>query len=361
MNSEVAHAKDEQKLSGETTGRQEANEPRSEARGATSSGAEVFASKRPNENIISDNASKREELSEGVAKATDKQDVDDPRTEAQWVLKSEAEGSTLKTSKRNSAPTHRNENHKHNKSKTNKLREIEISHESSDSDSDSSSKGVRKVKTTAVKEVTTSDRETESHKRSDDGSDNKSGDNGGTPGVNETSIEEEPLREALFEDKEEILRPCKWTEGLGKNGTMKEGMVLLQFKGGTKEKDVNKLRRFKTEFIDKPASKLREWEERVAESRRKGGNEQSTAESEEESKWNCQGKMYSCGEVPCICLNRPHSREEVIDKPRSENELEIENQEGGGKGWRSWWKRNVNLSEIWKTHQKKSQSNKWMR
>jgi hypothetical protein len=31
MNSEVAHAKDEQKLSGGTTGKQEANEPRNEA------------------------------------------------------------------------------------------------------------------------------------------------------------------------------------------------------------------------------------------------------------------------------------------------------------------------------------------
>ena len=286
MNSEVAHAKDEQKMSGGTTGRQEANEPRSEARGVTSSRAEGFASKRPNENIISDNASKREELSEGVAKAADKQDVGDPRTEAQWLLKSEAEGSTLETSKRNSAPTHRKENHKHNKSKTNQLREIEISHESSDSDNASSNEGVRKVKTTAVKEVTTSDRETESHRRSDDGSDNKSGDDGGTPGVNETSTEEEPLWEALFEDKEGILRPCKWAEGLGKNGTMEEGMVLLQFKCGTKEKDVVKLRRFKAEFIDEPTSKLREWEESVAESRRKGEDAQSAAGSEEERKWN---------------------------------------------------------------------------
>jgi hypothetical protein len=67
------------------------------------------------------------------------------------VLKSAAEGSTLKTSKRNSVPTHRKESRKHNKSNTNKHREIETSHECSDSDSDSSSEGVRKVKTIAVR------------------------------------------------------------------------------------------------------------------------------------------------------------------------------------------------------------------
>jgi hypothetical protein len=115
---------------------------------------------------------------------------------------------------------------------------------------------------------------------------------------------------------------------------------------------VNKLRRFKAEFIDEPASKLREREESVAESRRKGEDAQSTARSEEESKWKCQGKMYGCGEEPCICLNRPHSREGVIEKPRSEKELESENQEGGGKGWRSWWKRNVNFSNIWENPSK---------
>ena len=53
---------------------------------------------------------------------------------------------------------------------------------------------------------------------------------------------------------------------------------------------------------------LREWEESVAESRRKTSNAQSTAEPVEESKWDChQGKMYGCGQDPCIFLNRPHS------------------------------------------------------
>ena len=72
-------------------------------------------------------------------------------------------------------------------------------------------RSLRKVKTTKVKGETTPDRETESHKGSDDGSDNKSGDNGGTPGVNKTSTEE-PLWEVLFEDKKGVLRPCKWAE-----------------------------------------------------------------------------------------------------------------------------------------------------
>ena len=112
MNSKVAHAKDGQKLRGGTTGKQEANEPRSEARGVTSSGAEGFVSKRPNENIISDNAPK-EEANGGTARAADKQEVDDPRTEARRVLKSEAEGSASKKSKSDNAPTCKEKNHEY--------------------------------------------------------------------------------------------------------------------------------------------------------------------------------------------------------------------------------------------------------
>ena len=127
---------------------------------------------------------------------------------------------------------------------------------------------------------------------------------------------------------------------------------MPQFKCGTKEKDVNKLRRFKAEFINRPASELREWEESVTESRRKKNNAQSTAEPVEESKWNCQGKMYGCGDEPCSCLNRPHSRGGIVENPRNGKGVESEGQEDGGKGWRGWWKRNLNFSKIWENPSK---------
>ena len=112
---------------------------------------------------------------------------------------------------------------------------------------------------------------------------------------------------------------------------------MPQFKCGTKEKDVNKLRRFKAEFINRPASELREWEESVTESRRKKGNAQSTAESEEEGKWNCQGRTHGCGEEPCI---KDHAREKELLKSREmgkslkakTKKMEEKDVEVGGKG-----------------------------
>ena len=181
---EVTHTEDGQKLSGGTTGGQDIDEPRSELRGATSSGAEGSMSQTLNENVISNDASKEEAVRGKKLNSETGKTQTSRGASREARLAVEQEGSCRRCQMTPFQTVHLNESKQRNKLKGN-----EISHADNDSDNDSNSEGVRKVKTTEVWKGTTSDRETESHNESDDGSDNKSGDEEGSPGVtNETNV-----------------------------------------------------------------------------------------------------------------------------------------------------------------------------
>ena len=86
---------------------------------------------------------------------------------------------------------------------------------------------------------------------------------------------EEVFWDALFEDKAGILGSCRWVEPTGVG--MKEGRVPLQFRCGTEEKELSRVKRFKATFIDRPSSEMQAWNEQLTATATRKGNGRKVA------------------------------------------------------------------------------------